>query len=618
MNKLGRYSAVLIPFMAMVLLLSSCESFLNPDQELHVTEDKLFDDWYEYRSIEMGLYALQQDLVEQLVVLGELRGDMLTITPNADADLVEIYNFNFSKDNKYASPTRFFKLISACNNFIRVLEREHPELLDPETPITNYDRLYGEALCMRAWTYFYAVRIYGKVPYIEESLVTMEEIQEYVNSSGTYTDSVYIDFAVDGYYNDTIYNKPITFEKRLYDMDMVIDVFTDQLENDVKAVGVNHYINNNDTDWEIVIWNTWAWHALLGQMYLYQGNLAKATFHYEKIIYGSTEENRYQCTQVTGGTNWASNFSTINNMEHILVIWFNKENFQKNELQKLFSPFEPHKYMLKPTKSAVMMWETEWSNYSIDDRQGPDNAKFSNDDRGIPNDDRGAEVSYSYTKGRADMESYLKHGEVTQMLQYKAEGDLRTVNTIMEGYDTVVWKYSINKQRWDEDANFFVYRAGGIHLNLAEVYTYMVYEQDGYTTSNTTNAKNILNNGRNYSELNSRPQKGVRGRVGAEPIELYNIIYKHDPVTHEIIGYYDYTGNLAAKQRYLDTKILEERGKELAFEGERFYDLMRVAKRRNDPSFLAEKVAQKYPPGKREQIYNYLLDENNWYINFFN
>jgi starch-binding outer membrane protein, SusD/RagB family len=616
MNKLGRYFAVLIPFMATVLLLSSCESFLNPDQELQITEDKLFDDWYEYRSVEMGLYALQQDLVEQLVVLGELRGDMLTITPNAEADLVEIYNFNFSKDNKYASPTKFFKLISACNNFIRILEREHPEVMNPESPINNYDRLYGEALCMRAWTYFYAVRIYGKVPYIEESLVTMEEIQEFVNSSGTYTDSVYIEYAINGYYNDTLYNKPITFDKRLYDMDMVIDVFTNQLENDVKAVGVNHYINNNNTDWEIVIWNTWAWHALLGQMYLYQGDLAKAAFHYEKIIYGSTEENRYQCTQATGGSNWASNFSTINNMEHILVIWFNKENFQKNDLQKLFSPFDPHQYMLKPTKSAVMMWETEWSNYSIDESHGPDKAKIRN--RGIPNDDRGAAVSYSYTKGRADMESALKHGEVTQMLQYKAEGDLRTVNTLMEGYDTVVWKYSINKQRWDEDANFYVYRAGGIHLNLAEVYTYWAYDQGGFVTSNTNNALNILNTGRNYSELNSRPQRGVRGRVGAQAIDLYNIIYIHDPTTNEVIGYYDYTGKLAAKQRYLDAKILEERGREQAFEGERFYDLMRIAKRRNDPSFLAEKVAQKYPPGKREQIYNYLLDENNWYINFFN
>ena len=109
----------------------------------------------------MNIYGLQQKLVEQLLVLGELRGDMLTITENADEDLVEIYNFNVSKDNKYASPENFFKLINACNNLIRVLERNHPEVIDTTADVSNYDRLYGEMLCMRAWAYFNAARIYG-------------------------------------------------------------------------------------------------------------------------------------------------------------------------------------------------------------------------------------------------------------------------------------------------------------------------------------------------------------------------------------------------------------------------------------------------------------------------
>ena len=129
----GKIGLVLLAF----LLPASCKDFFDPEQELEITEEQLFNDWYEYRSVEMGLYALQQQLVEQIVVLGELRGDLLTVTPNADADLVEIYNFNVSKTNKYASPTNFFKLISACNNFIRILEREHPEVLDKKSEVTN-------------------------------------------------------------------------------------------------------------------------------------------------------------------------------------------------------------------------------------------------------------------------------------------------------------------------------------------------------------------------------------------------------------------------------------------------------------------------------------------------
>ncbi|MEE4287244.1 MAG: RagB/SusD family nutrient uptake outer membrane protein, partial [Mariniphaga sp.] len=190
MRKLGKYTRILLLLFTTLFVVSSCKDFLNPDQEINITKDKLFDDWYEYRSIEMGLYGLQQELVEQLVILGELRGDLLTITENADADMIEIYNFNISRENKYASPTNFFKLISASNNFIKVLEENHPDVLNPNAPVSNYDRLYGEALCMRAWAYFNAVRIYGRVPFIHESLTTIDEVESFLSSTEPYIDSV--------------------------------------------------------------------------------------------------------------------------------------------------------------------------------------------------------------------------------------------------------------------------------------------------------------------------------------------------------------------------------------------------------------------------------------------
>ena len=63
--------------------------------------------------------------------------------------------------------------------------------------------------------------------------------------------------------------------------------------------------------------------------------------------------------------------------------------------------------------------------------------------------------------------------------------------------------------------------------------------------------------------------------------------------------------------------IIEERARELAFEGERFYDLMRVANRLNNPSYLAEKVASKFSGAERQAMYNKLLNPQNWYINYF-
>ena len=41
-------STLFIYIVGMVLLLTSCQEFFNPDQEIYITEGELLDDWNEY------------------------------------------------------------------------------------------------------------------------------------------------------------------------------------------------------------------------------------------------------------------------------------------------------------------------------------------------------------------------------------------------------------------------------------------------------------------------------------------------------------------------------------------------------------------------------------------
>lgn len=73
------------------------------------------------------------------------------------------------------------------------------------------------------------------------------------------------------------------------------------------------------------------------------------------------------------------------------------------------------------------------------------------------------------------------------------------------------------------------------------------------------------------------------------------------------------TDNIDIVEKAVEDLIIDEMALELAFEGNRFADLSRVAKRRNDPAYFAKKVA-----GRTSQyntaLEGWLMDPNHWYL----
>ena len=64
---------------------------------------------------------------------------------------------------------------------------------------------------------------------------------------------------------------------------------------------------------------------------------------------------------------------------------------------------------------------------------------------------------------------------------------------------------------------------------------------------------------------------------------------------------------------WVEQKILEEMAAETAYEGNRFFDLLRISHHRADhPAFMAEKVAVKYE--NSEAMKSKLMDINAWFL----
>jgi len=59
--------------------------------------------------------------------------------------------------------------------------------------------------------------------------------------------------------------------------------------------------------------------------------------------------------------------------------------------------------------------------------------------------------------------------------------------------------------------------------------------------------------------------------------------------------------------------ICQEMALETAFEGYRYYDLLRIAIRRDDPEYLASRIADR-SGSRNEVLYNKLMERRNWFL----
>ena len=128
----------------------------------------------------VGIYSQFMQLGEQMVVLNELRGDLMTITPNANEYLQQVEANKYSESNPYFSARPYYSVIANCNdalsNFDRMYQRH--DLTQDE-----YAERYSDVQAIRCYVYLQLAAQFGQVYYMDEAITSMDQLNAYQASA---------------------------------------------------------------------------------------------------------------------------------------------------------------------------------------------------------------------------------------------------------------------------------------------------------------------------------------------------------------------------------------------------------------------------------------------------
>ena len=161
-----------ITLLTLLFTLNSCSDFFEQDSTYIVNADKdhlnnATDTIYSLT----GILNKVQAIADRTILLGEVRGDLVTVNENTSADLRAVANFTIDDNNQYNNPLDYYAIINNCNYFI---SKADIELRNSRSQFI-FKKEYAEVKAIRAWTYLQLVTTYGRVPFVTEPIMTKEE-----------------------------------------------------------------------------------------------------------------------------------------------------------------------------------------------------------------------------------------------------------------------------------------------------------------------------------------------------------------------------------------------------------------------------------------------------------
>jgi len=184
------------------LAVTSCEDMMTIE-----TGDKAYtnanDTLYSY----LGIMRCMQDVAERQVILGEIRGDLVSSTAYTTDTLHAISNFENPQDQTCSmlQVSDYYNVINNCNFYIHNCDtntiKANTKYMIPE---------YAQVKAIRAWAYLQLVKNYREVPFITEPVSNLDVIKNFdYNANLVNKDNLIDRLIADGLTNfvDTEYPK---------------------------------------------------------------------------------------------------------------------------------------------------------------------------------------------------------------------------------------------------------------------------------------------------------------------------------------------------------------------------------------------------------------------------
>jgi hypothetical protein len=135
-----------------------------------LVKDQFWSTKEEVEQVLLGAYTTFAQLDGQMFKYGEMRADMVTYLGNIDYNDRKVMEGNIYPDNGLCDWYSFYKVINYCNEVIK----NGPVVQTKDNTFTDFQlyKFLAEAYFLRSLSYFYLVRVFKDVPFVQEASET--------------------------------------------------------------------------------------------------------------------------------------------------------------------------------------------------------------------------------------------------------------------------------------------------------------------------------------------------------------------------------------------------------------------------------------------------------------